>query len=64
WEGETTLRNCGKVKGKTTTLFNANTGWVTMLIKIEGCPLVVVKYKVNKDGVPLSNPTPVVKQIR
>lgn len=64
WEGETELRNCGKVKGKTTTLFNSKTGWVTMLIKIEGCPLVVVKYKVNKDGVPLSKPTPVVKQLR
>ena len=63
WDGETELRKCGKVKGKTTVLFNRNTGWVTMLIKIEGCPLVVVKYKVNKDGVPLSHPTPVVKKI-
>ncbi|MGB4843249.1 MAG: hypothetical protein WBP16_02155, partial [Ferruginibacter sp.] len=57
WEGETEIRNCGKVKGKTTTLFNPNTGWVTILIKIDKCPLVVIKYKVNKDGVAITKPT-------
>lgn len=57
WEGETELRNCGKVKGKTTMLFNPNTGWVTLLIKIDNCPLVVIKYKVNADGVPIGKPT-------
>jgi hypothetical protein len=57
WEGETELRNCGKVKGKTTMLFNPNTGWVTLMIKIDNCPLVVIKYKVNADGVPVSKPT-------
>lgn len=57
WEGETTLRECGKVKGKTTMLFNPNTGWVTLLIKIDNCPLIVIKYKVNKDGVPISKPS-------
>lgn len=56
WEGETVLRECGKIKGKTTMLFNPNTGWVTLLIKIENCPLIVIKYKVNKDGVPVSKP--------
>jgi predicted nuclease with TOPRIM domain len=57
WEGETELRNCGKVKGKTIMLFNPNTGWVTLLIKIDNCPLVVIKYKVNADGVPIGKPT-------
>lgn len=57
WEGETELKGCGKVKGKTTMLFNPNTGWVTLLIKIDNCPLIVVKYKVNKDGVPITKPT-------
>lgn len=57
WEGETTLRECGKVKGKTTMLFNPNTGWVTLLIKIDNCPLIVIKYKVNKDGVPITKPS-------
>jgi hypothetical protein len=57
WEGETELRECGKVKGKTTMLFNPNTGWVTLLIKIDNCPLIVIKYKVNKDGVPIGKPT-------
>lgn len=38
-------------------LFNPNTGWVTMLIKIDNCPLVVIKYKVNEDGVPIGKPT-------
>ncbi len=57
WEGETELRNCGKVKGKTVMLFNPNTGWVVIMIKIDNCPLVVIKYKVNKDGVPVTNPT-------
>jgi len=56
WEGETELRNCGKVKGKTTQLFNPNTGWVTLMIKIDNCPLIVIKYKVNADGVPISKP--------
>ena len=56
WEGETVLRECGKVKGKTTMLFNPNTGWVTLMIKIDNCPLVVIKYKVNADGVPISKP--------
>lgn len=57
WEGETELRDCGKIKGKTTMLFNPNTGWVTMLIKVDNCPLVVIKYKVNADGVPIGKPT-------
>lgn len=56
WEGETELRGCGKVKGKTVTLINPNTGWVTIMIKIDNCPLVVIKYKVNKDGVPIGKP--------
>lgn len=56
WEGETELRGCGKVKGRTVTLINPNTGWVTIMIKIDNCPLVVIKYKVNKDGVPASKP--------
>ncbi|HSU29313.1 MAG TPA: hypothetical protein VLJ68_13090, partial [Chitinophagaceae bacterium] len=57
WEGETELRNCGKVKGKTVMLFNPNTGWVVIMIKIDNCPLIVIKYKVNKDGVPVTTPT-------
>ena len=57
WEGETELKECGKVKGKTTMLFNPNTGWVTLMIKIDNCPLVVIKYKVNADGVPIGKPT-------
>lgn len=57
WEGETELKECGKVKGKTTMLFNPNTGWVTLLIKIDNCPLIVIKYKVNQDGVPIGKPT-------
>ena len=64
WEGETEIRGCGKVKGKTTMLFNPNTGWVTMMIKIDGCPLVVVKYKVGDGGVPLSNPEPTVEIVK
>lgn len=56
WEGETELRGCGKVKGKTTLLFNPNTGWVTLMIKIDNCPLIVIKYKVNADGVPIGKP--------
>ena len=56
WEGETELRNCGKVKGKTVMMVNPNTGWVCILIKIDNCPLVVIKYKVNSDGVPVTKP--------
>lgn len=51
WEGKTKTRDCGEIKGKTTMLVNPNTGWVTVLIKVEGCPLVVVKYKMNNDGI-------------
>ena len=51
WAGSTKTRDCGEIKGKTTMLVNPNTGWVTVLIKVEGCPLVVVKYKMNKDGI-------------
>ncbi|MBL7732520.1 MAG: hypothetical protein JNM88_15195 [Chitinophagaceae bacterium] len=61
WEGETELRHCGKVKGKTVMLVNPNTGWVCIMIKIDNCPLVVIKYKVNKDGVPVTKP--VVQQV-
>ncbi|NQU84379.1 MAG: hypothetical protein HQ541_01340 [Mariniphaga sp.] len=54
WEGKTHSPRCSPpdIKGKTTMLFNPKTGWVVMMIKIENCPLVIVKYKVNKDGVP------------
>jgi uncharacterized protein with PIN domain len=62
WEGKTTLRNCGEVSGKTTMLINPNTGWVTILIKIDNCPLIVIKYKVNEYGVPISKP--IVKKIK
>jgi hypothetical protein len=58
WAGKTTLDLCGgvEVQGKTTLLFNPNTGWVTMIIKIDDCDnLVVVKYKVNADGTPVNN---------
>ena len=51
WEGSTRLRECGEVKGKTTLLVNPNTGWVTILIKIDNCPLIVIKYRINDDGV-------------
>lgn len=61
WEGKTKLRNCGEVSGKTTMLINPKTGWVTIMIKIDDCPLIVIKYKVNKDGVPISKP--IVKKI-
>ncbi|MGB1308675.1 MAG: hypothetical protein ACPG6B_07175 [Oceanihabitans sp.] len=57
WEGETKTRNCGTIKGKSTMLVNPNTGWVVLVIKIENCPLVVVKYKVNKDGISVTKPT-------
>jgi hypothetical protein len=57
WEGSTTLRDCGEVKGKTTLMINPNTGWVSILIRIEGCPLVVIKYRINEDGVAVSTPT-------
>ena len=57
WEGETTLRDCGKVKGKTLMLVNPNTGWVTIIIQVDDCPPVVIKYKVNDDGVPITEPT-------
>ncbi|MBT8272429.1 MAG: hypothetical protein KJO77_01395, partial [Bacteroidia bacterium] len=61
WEGKTKI--CGEeVSGKVTMLTNPNTGWVTILIKIDDCPLVVIKYKVNKDGVPQTKP--IVKTIR
>ncbi len=53
WEGSTRLRDCGEVKGKTTLLVNPNTGWVTILIKIDNCPLIVIKYRINDDGVPV-----------
>lgn len=56
WEGETELRYCGKVKGKTIMLVNPKTGWVCILIKIDNCPLVVIKYKINSDGVPVTTP--------
>jgi TolA-binding protein len=62
WEGTTKLNNCGEISGKTTMLFNPNTGWVTILIKIDNCPLIVIKYKVNDDGVPITEP--IVKKIR
>ena len=57
WEGKVDMDDCGEVEGKTTMLINPNTGWVTILIKIEGCPLVVIKYMVNDDGVPTTKPT-------
>ncbi|CAL2102762.1 putative Chromosome partition protein Smc [Tenacibaculum sp. 190130A14a] len=61
-EGTVSTRKCGKVKGKSTMLFNPNTGWVSIMIKIENCPLLVIKYKVDKNGIPTTKP--VVKQIR
>ncbi len=64
WEGKTKLEGCGEVSGKTTLFINPNTGWVTVVIKVEGCPPVVIKYKVNDDGVALSKPKPVIKEIK
>lgn len=61
WEGTTKTKYCGEISGKTTMLFNPNTGWVTIMIKIDNCPLIVIKYKVNDDGVPISKP--IVKKI-
>jgi hypothetical protein len=57
WEGTTHLRECGEVSGKTVMLVNPNTGWVVIMIKVDGCPLVIVKYKVNDSGVPVTTPT-------
>lgn len=63
WEGKTKI--CGEeVSGKVNMLFNPNTGWVIILIKIDNCPLLVIKYKVNNDGVPLRSPKPSVTQIK
>ncbi len=56
WEGSTTLKSCGKVSGKTTLFINSKTGWVAIMVKIPDCPLVVIKYKVNNDGVPITKP--------
>jgi peptidoglycan hydrolase CwlO-like protein len=57
WDGKVDMGDCGEVSGNTTMLINPKTGWVTVLIKIDDCPLVVVKYKVNKDGIPTNKPT-------
>ena len=62
WGGEVTLEMCKgiNVKGTTTLFFNPKTGWVTMIIKIDGCDdLTVVKYQVNGDGTPFQNTTSV-----
>lgn len=56
WEGKTTLRECGEVSGTVTMMINPNTGWVVIMIKIPNCPLIVIKYKVNDDGVAISDP--------
>lgn len=52
WEGETELRKreWGKVKVKTTMLYNPKTRWVVLFVKVDNCPMVVVKYKMNEDG--------------
>lgn len=62
WEGITNSRRCGRITGKTTMLFNPKTGWVVMMIKIPNCPLVVIKYRVNDDGVPVTEPS--IREIR
>ena len=64
WEGTTNSQRCSPppIKGKTTMLFNPKTGWVVMMIKIPNCPLVIIKYRVNDDGVPVT--TPSVREIR
>lgn len=56
WEGSTNLRECGEVSGKTTLLVNPNTGWVVIMIKIDDCPLIIIKYRINDDGVAISKP--------
>ncbi|HKJ41507.1 MAG TPA: hypothetical protein VKA27_05400 [Sunxiuqinia sp.] len=55
WEGSCDSR-CGKLSGTTTMLINPNTGWVIIMIHVNDCPLVVIKYRINKDGVAISNP--------
>jgi len=56
WEGSTNSRLCGEISGKTTLMVNPKTGWVVIMIKIPDCPLVVVKYRINDDGVAISKP--------
>lgn len=56
WSGSTHLAECGPVKGSSTLLVNPNTGWVVISIKIDDCPLIVIKYQINDDGIAISDP--------
>ena len=45
WNGE--FEGCDVT---TTALANRNTGYVLLLIKLEGCPVVAVSYRMQEDG--------------
>ncbi|TNE50266.1 MAG: hypothetical protein EP343_08915 [Deltaproteobacteria bacterium] len=56
WEGQTSTERCKTIKGKTFMLVNVNTGWAVFLIQVDGCSVVMVKYRIKDDGVPAKGP--------